>query len=47
MRLDSDLQYVGKIEDWYKINNNYPDCGLLHRPLKENEIALHRKINNI
>ena len=47
MRLDSDLQYVEKIEDWYKINNNYPDCGLLHRPLKENEIDLHRKINNI
>ena len=45
MRLDSDLQYIEKIEDWYKINNNYADCGLLHRPLKENEIDLYRKIN--
>jgi len=41
MRLDSDLQYIEKIEDWYKINNNYSDYGLLHRPLKENEIDLH------
>lgn len=47
IRLDSDLQYIDKIEEWYKINNNYLDCGLLHRPLKENEINLHRKINNI
>ena len=45
--LDSDLQYIDKIEEWYIENGNYSDCGLLNRPLNDNEINLHRKINNI
>ena len=45
MLLPSDHNYIKKINNWYNITSNHSDCGLLHRPLKIEEVNLHKKIN--